>query len=60
LPFRQFKVFLLRLFGAKIGKRCYMKPGVNIKYPWFLEIGDYAGIGEDVWIDNLAMVDHAL
>ena len=56
LPFRQFKVFLLRLFGAKIGKRCHIKPGVNVKYPWFLEIGDYAGIGEDVWIDNLAMV----
>jgi putative colanic acid biosynthesis acetyltransferase WcaF len=29
---------------------------VNIKYPWFLEIEDYAWIGENVWIDNLAHV----
>ena len=56
LPFIKFKVFLLKLFGAKIGERCYIKPGVNVKYPWFLEIGDYVGIGEDVWIDNLAQV----
>ena len=24
--------------------------------PWRLSIGDYSWIGEDVWIDNLAMV----
>ncbi len=56
LPFTSFKVFILRLFGAKIGKRCYIKPGVNIKYPWFLELGDNVGLGENVWIDNLAPV----
>jgi len=56
LPFSGFKVFLLRIFGAKIGKRCYVKPGVNVKYPWFLEIGNNAGLGENVWIDNLAKV----
>ena len=50
------KGFLLRLFGAKVGKNIVIKPGVNIKYPWFLELGDYVWIGESVWIDNLAMV----
>lgn len=48
--------FLLRLFGAKIGQGVVIKPGVNIKYPWFLQIGDHVWIGEGVWIDNLAMV----
>jgi len=56
LPFSSFKVFILRKFGAKIGQRCYIKPGVNIKFPWFLEVGNNAGIGEDVWIDNLTLV----
>lgn len=51
-----FKIGLLRLFGAKIGKRVVIKPKVNIKFPWLLEIGDDCWIGEEVWIDNLARV----
>ncbi len=47
---------LLRLFGAQIGKGVVIKPGVNIKYPWKLSIGDYSWIGEKVWIDNLDQV----
>ena len=56
-PFNGLKVFLLRLFGAKIGKGCIIKPKVNVKYPWLLKIGDHCWIGEKVWIDNLAKVD---
>jgi putative colanic acid biosynthesis acetyltransferase WcaF len=56
-PVSGLKVALLRLFGAKIGKGVVIKPSVNIKYPWNLSIGDYAWIGEEVWIDNLAQVD---
>ena len=55
-PLSVIKVRLLRLFGAKIGKGVVIKPGVNIKYPWNLSIGDYSWIGENVWIDNLAKV----
>ena len=51
------KVFLLRVFGAEIGKGVVIKPNVNIKYPWFLIIGDYVWIGEAVWIDNLDIVE---
>ena len=50
------KVKVLKLFGAKIGISVVTKPNVSIKYPWFLEIGDYSWIGEDVWIDNLAKI----
>ncbi len=53
LPFSGLKVFLLRLFGAKIGKGVVIKPSINIKYPWLLEIGNNVWIGENVWIDNL-------
>ena len=55
-PFYRFKVFLLRLFGAKIGHNVLIKPLVNIKYPWFLETGNNVWIGERAWIDNLAMI----
>ena len=55
-PISYLKVLLLRLFGAKIGKGVVIKPSVNIKYPWNLEVGDYSWIGEHVWIDNLALV----
>lgn len=51
-----FKIFLLRVFGANVGKGVVIKPSVNIKYPWKLTIGDYCWIGEDVWIDNLTTV----
>lgn len=47
---------LLRWFGAKVGRHVVIKPRVNIKYPWLLEIGDNSWIGEGVWIDNLAEV----
>ncbi|HEX9958688.1 MAG TPA: putative colanic acid biosynthesis acetyltransferase [Fibrella sp.] len=50
------KVGLLRLFGAKVGVGVLIKPAVNIKYPWFLSIGDHVWIGEGVWIDNLTEV----
>lgn len=52
-PFYGFKRLLLRLYGAKIGRAVVIKPNVNIKYPWNLEIGDHTWIGERAWIDNL-------
>jgi putative colanic acid biosynthesis acetyltransferase WcaF len=55
-PIYWLKRFLLRLFGANIGKGVLIKPNVNIKYPWFLEIGDHTWIGENVWIDNLSWI----
>lgn len=56
-PFNIFsglKVALLKAFGARIGVGLLVKPGVNIKYPWKLQIGDHCWIGEEVWIDNLS------
>ncbi|MEY3399120.1 MAG: hypothetical protein RL220_1714 [Bacteroidota bacterium] len=56
LPGNSHRRFWLRLFGAKVGKGVVIKPRVIIKYPWKLEIGDHAWIGEQVWIDNLGKV----
>ena len=56
VPLNSVKIMLLRLFGARIGKGVVIKPGVNVKYPWLLEIGNYVWVGENVWIDNLTQV----
>ena len=56
IPSSGIRVFLLRLFGAKIGIGVNIKPGVSVKYPWMLSVGNHAWIGEDVWIDNLVEV----
>jgi len=56
LPVSAPKRFLLRLFGASIGRGVVIKPRVNIKYPWRLRVGDHGWIGEGSWIDNLVEV----
>ncbi|MCC9168221.1 WcaF family extracellular polysaccharide biosynthesis acetyltransferase [Pontibacter harenae] len=55
-PISSVKVLLLRAFGAKVGAGVVIKPGVNVKYPWLLTIGNYVWIGENVWIDNLTSI----
>jgi putative colanic acid biosynthesis acetyltransferase WcaF len=55
-PFNAMRVSSLRLFGARIGAGVVVKPGVKVKFPWRLSIGDHSWIGEDVWIDNLDVV----
>jgi putative colanic acid biosynthesis acetyltransferase WcaF len=52
VPLYGIKVRLLRLFGAKLGTGVKIKPGVCIKYPWYLEIGDHVWLGENVWLEN--------
>jgi putative colanic acid biosynthesis acetyltransferase WcaF len=56
VPGSRFRVWLLRRFGARIGQRVTIKPGVRIKFPWRLHVGDDVWIGESVWIDNLTDV----
>ena len=56
IPGSALRRFLLRSFGAAVGRGVVIKPGVRVKYPWLLRVGDHAWIGEDCWIDNLALV----
>lgn len=42
------RFFLLRLFGAKIGKGGRISPSCRVWAPWNLVIGDYVNIGERV------------
>ena len=51
-----FKCALLRLFGATIGRGVYLKPRLNVHFPWKLRIGDHAWVGEEVFILNFEPV----
>lgn len=53
----RFKCAVLRLFGARVGKGVVLKPRVNIHFPWKLTIGDFAWIGEEVFVLNFEPVD---
>ena len=48
-----FKCALLRCFGARIGRQVYLKPRVNIHFPWKLQVGDHTWIGEEVFLLNM-------
>jgi putative colanic acid biosynthesis acetyltransferase WcaF len=50
------RVALLRAFGAVMGTGVYIKPRVNIHFPWKFAVGDYAWIGEEVFILNFEPV----
>jgi putative colanic acid biosynthesis acetyltransferase WcaF len=56
IPGNKIRIFLLSLFGSKIGRNISIKPNVKIKYPWKLIIGEDVWIGENVWIDNISEV----
>ena len=50
------KCSVLRWFGARIGKGVVIKPQVKIHFPWKLTVGDFAWIGEEVFILNFEPV----
>ena len=49
--------FLLRLFGANIGKGVLIRPSVSITYPWKLSIGEYSWIGDNVTLYTLSNIE---
>ncbi len=55
-PFHIWRCFLLRLFGACIGKNCHIYPSVVIWAPWNLRCGDESCIADHVVIYNQAPI----
>jgi putative colanic acid biosynthesis acetyltransferase WcaF len=51
-----FRAWLLRLFGAKLGKNVRIRPTAKITYPWKLSVGNDVWIGHDSIIYNLANI----
>ncbi len=52
-----FRRFLLRLFGAHVGRHVLVRPTAQITYPWKVSIGDYAWIGDDVVLYSLGQIE---
>lgn len=51
-----FRIWLLRRFGARLGRRCLILPSVRILQPWELELGEFTALGEAVDIYNFGRV----
>lgn len=49
--------FLLRAFGAKIGRGVIIRPSVQVTYPWKVTIGDYSWIGDEVVLYSLGEIE---
>ena len=56
VPGSRHRRWLLALFGARIGRGVVVKPGVRVKFPWRLAVGDHSWLGEGAWIDNIVPV----
>jgi putative colanic acid biosynthesis acetyltransferase WcaF len=50
------KVWILKLFGARLGRGVRVNPGVQVRCPWYLTVGDYSSLGTNLRIENLAAV----
>lgn len=55
-PFFGWRRFLLRLFGARVGRQVHVYPSTRIYLPWNLTLGDQCSIGEWALIYNLGPV----
>lgn len=61
--FNSFRCFLLRLFGAKIGKGVVIRPSSRFLFPWKVEIGDHSWIGDEVVfysLDRITVGSHSV
>ncbi len=55
-PCHAWRAWLLKLFGAKLGKGCHIYPKVQIWAPWNLHCEDAVGIGDGAVIYNQAPI----
>ncbi len=55
-PGSEWRRIFLVFFGAEIGRGIRLNSGLNVTMPWRLKIGNFCWIGEETWINNLALV----
>lgn len=55
-PMNEWRCFLLRLFGAKIGENTFINSRAKIWFPWNFEIGSNSGVGFDALVYSLDKV----
>ena len=55
-PFHAWRAFLLRIFGAKVGRGVHVYPGVKIWAPWNLELADECGIANGAILYSMGKI----
>lgn len=55
-PFHRWRAFVLRCFGATLGRNCHIYPGARIWAPWNLVCEDVVAIADGAEIYNAATV----
>ncbi|MCX7801130.1 MAG: WcaF family extracellular polysaccharide biosynthesis acetyltransferase [Fimbriimonadales bacterium] len=55
-PCHAWRAFLLRLFGAKIGRGVHVYAKARVWAPWNLEIGDESGVADDAILYTMAPI----
>jgi len=51
-----FRAWLLRLFGARIGKGVRIRPSVHVEIPWNIRIGDAVTVGDEAILYSLGTI----
>jgi len=51
------RCWLLKLFGAQVGRAVRIRPSVKITYPWKVAIGNHVWIGDDVVLYSLGEIE---
>ncbi len=62
IPFHRWRGFLLRLFGASIGRNCSIYPTATIWAPWNLEMSDHSCLSHHAVcysVDRVVIGPHA-
>lgn len=57
IPCYGFRRWLLRLFGARLGVGVKVRPRARIHYPWRVEMGDHAAVGDDAWLYSIGEIN---
>lgn len=55
-PLFSWRSWLLRRFGARVGRAVHVDPSARIEIPWNLEIDDGAAVGAHVWVYSLGPI----
>jgi putative colanic acid biosynthesis acetyltransferase WcaF len=56
-PLYGFRVMLLRMFGATVGRHVHIHPAVRIAVPWNLRIGHHTAVGDSAILYSLGKID---
>lgn len=56
-PFSPWRILLLRLFGAQIGRNVLVCGQVKVLMPWNLKVGDQSALSERVDVYNFGQVE---